>query len=132
MTSSFVSPERVPHAAVDRLLHNFSAFQQAIEYALDAASTDNKQVGRWQRARSLLQQEYAALQAETEAFQAGDRDSLLRHAAALRLLARRMDGYALFFAGEDAGKVLLQRQQLLVLNAWQIAAAASGSEAAGL
>ena len=132
MTSPFAFPERVPYAAVERLLRTFSALQQIVADALAASDATGATSTRWQRAFSLLEQERSALQVEADAFQAGDRQALLRHAADLRLLARRMDGYALSFAGDETGKALTQQRQLLVLTAWQIAAAASGSEAAGL
>ena len=49
-----------------------------------------------------------------------------------RLLARSMDGYTFTGVDDALATIFVQHRQLLVLTAWQIAAAASGSEAAGL
>lgn len=129
---TFPFPERVPYAAVERLLRNFAALRQTLEDALVSADPDNTQSRRLQKAAALLRQEHAALERERSGFETGKRDGLLQHAADLRLLARRMDGYSLSFAGDDAAAAMAQHRQLLVLTAWQITAAASGSEAAGL
>lgn len=129
---TFPFPERVPYAAVERLSRNFASLQQSLQDALASADPDALQVKRLQKAAVLLQQEHAALERERSSFERGERDGLLQHAANLRLLARRMDGYSLSFAGEDSAAAMAQQRQLLVLTAWQITAAASGSEAAGL
>lgn len=132
MNPPFAYPERVPTSAVERMLLNFSTFHQTIQAALAVAEPANAQAERWRRAERLFAQELLELQDEAEAFKADLREPLLRHASRLRMLARRMNGYAFNFADDASGMLLAQRQQLLVLTAWQIAAAASGSEAAGL
>lgn len=129
---TFPYPGRVPHTAVERLVGNFEGLRQAVADALASVDRNDPGAARWQRAAELLWQEDAVLQKEAEHFRLGERNNLLQHALELRLLARRMDGYPLSFAGDERGKAIAQHRQLLVLTAWQITAAASGSEAAGL
>ncbi len=126
MRAPYSHPERVPAAAAARLQKNFADLLAALNTAIESGKPGDPSLTRLQRAVTLLQQEERDLLRDMDAFHTGAREPLLTRAADLRLLARRMDGYA-----ADVAEVL-QKRQLLVLTAWQIAAAASGSEAAGL
>ena len=132
MSGPFAYPERVPKHAVRRLQDNLSALLTAIDAACQTGDPLSREVIRWRRAETHLQQEQAAIHTKAEAFYKDERQSLLHHAAELRLLGRRMDGYPLRFAPEETMQRVVEQRRLLVLTAWQIAAAASGSEAAGL
>lgn len=126
MRPPYPHPERVPTAAAARLHKNLADLLAALTVAIESSKPGDSSLPRLQRAATLLQQEEQDLLRDIDAFQTGAREPLLTRAADLRLLARRMDGYA---AGDAE---VLAKRQLLVLTAWQIAAAASGSEAAGL
>ena len=132
MMPPYANPERVPAAAVVRLQKNFAELREAVDALLASIEAIHPARSRLQRAAALLRQEEADLLEEAEAFHRNDREPLLRHAAELRLLAHRMDGYTPAFLPDDARTQLVEKRQLLVLTAWQIAAAASGSEASGL
>ena len=132
MTMHFSTSDRVPASAVERLRANLSGLIDCLAAALQMSDADEANSARAQRLLALLQQEEGALQEEAERFAAHDREPLLTRAAGLALLARRMDGFDLSFSGQDTANSLEQRRQLLVLVAWQIAAAARGYEAAGL
>ena len=132
MNLAFNSPERVPAAAVARLLNNMTDLLNAMDLAAAPIDPADKSFRRLDRAIALLRQEQADLQVNATSFREGNREPLLQHAADLRLLAYRTDGYFTDALQGDLRTVCVEKRQLLVFTAWQIAAVASGSEAAGL
>ncbi len=132
MTASFAYPERVPLNAVERLQRDFSNLLADVRNMLDVVPSDTPDAALCQRAHILLQEEQQALKREAEEFQSGSREALLEHASKLRLLARNMDGYTVTGADDALAADFVKHRRLVVLTAWQIAGAASGSEAAGL
>lgn len=131
MKPPYSHPERVPVSAVTRLQRNLAELITALDTVLASTDCADSAVPRLQRAAALLRQEEANLQVEADAFQQ-NREPLVRRAADLRLLAQRMNGYTPTSLPDESLKALFEKRQLLVLTSWQIAAAASGSEAAGL
>ncbi len=131
MSRPFPFPERVPLQAVERLQQQFAGMLAALHTAADAAA-DEGHAPRLKKAHTLLALEQVRLEREAEAFRENERAALLQHAWDLRRLARCIDGTWAASADEELTGRWMVSQRLVVLTAWQISAAASGSEAAGL
>lgn len=131
MKPPYTCAERVPVSAVTRLQKNLTDLIATLDAVLASDDCTEAEMPRLQRSAVLLRAEETDLRGEVEAFQQ-NREPLICRAADLRLLAQRMDGYVPASLPDELVKELLEKRQLLVLTAWQIAAAASGSEAAGL
>ncbi len=122
----------IPQAAAQRLVRNVESFLNTVRDARAAADPGGTETARWLRVEQTLQKQFAAVEAACKAHEGGDASSLVQHAADLKMLARRMDGYDLGFAGPAFEEQLTNQRRLLVLVAWQIDAVSRGSGSAGL
>lgn len=122
----------IPQQVAARLLRNFEEFLNSIRDALKSENTAQPQSTRWSRIVSLLERDLRATQAAARLSAGGSHHALMDHASQLRFLARRMDGCDLNFAGPSAAQQLESKRRLLVLVAWQVYAAGSGSGSSGV
>ncbi len=122
----------IPQSAVERFLASYEAFLKTVREALQAADPAHAETARWSKAQQTFERQFAELQSAKTAYAAGDSTALVKHASGLRMIARRMDGYAMDFAGPALEERLTEQRRLLVLVAWQIHAASTGSGSAGL
>ena len=122
----------VPEHVAARLLLNFEGFLHAIHDAMKSGGARQAQAARWSRAASLLERDLQAVKAAARRAASGNHQALIGHASQLRFLARRMDGCDLNFAGPSLARQLESKRRLLVLVAWQVYAAGSGSGSSGV
>jgi hypothetical protein len=120
----------IPLPLAERFAKAFAAFVDAVRGAVtqnipNPAIANTAAFLAWQtQALPLLERENAAVQNAMALFLIGEEGTLIRLAADNRMLARKLDGFDMNFAGAENGKFLNQLETAVVVAAYQLCVAA--------
>ena len=124
------SPRVVPPLYAERLAKAFAAFVDAVRAAIDE-NVANPVIANapaflaWQtQALPMLEQENATVQNAHARFLIGEERTIVAVAADERHLAKKLDGFAMDFAGAEGAKLLDRLETGIVIAASQICQAA--------
>jgi hypothetical protein len=124
------TPAAVSQSLAERFAKASSAFVEAVWLAVtthvpNPAIANTPAFLSWQtRALPLLEKENATIQNAMTLFLIGETRTLVNLAAESRMLARKLDGFDLNFAGAESGKKLDQLETAVVVAAYQLCVAA--------